>query len=238
MTIMWSFLTPGTRGALFAVTTVVMLTVGTHTALAQYGGLGPSASNPSSLSGGGAASQLGPGGSIKAPPPTPAALPGAAARSDRVAPSQGVVIADPTDALFDSVNRGDIATARDAIDRGADLDGRNLLGMTPLDLAVDLGRNDITFLLLSLRGADSRPRGGPGVQVAKAGQGAKAGQMAKAQTAKVQTAKAGKPAPSHASVAARAPTTAPATQAAPQLFAGNGGTPNPGVGFLGFDNRH
>ena len=60
----------------------------------------------------------------------------------------------PTDALFDAINRGDIATARDAISRGADLQGQNILGMTPLELSIDLGRNDISFLLLSMRAAD------------------------------------------------------------------------------------
>ena len=29
----------------------------------------------------------------------------------------------PTDALFDAINRGDIAAARDALNRGADLNG-------------------------------------------------------------------------------------------------------------------
>jgi hypothetical protein len=239
MLTMQPFATPPRLVTLLSLTVVLMLAVGMPTARAQYGGLGPSASNPASLSGSGASSQIGPGPSIKGPAPTPAALPGAAARSDRVAPSQGVVIANPTDALFDAVNRGDIVSARDAIDRGADLDGHNVLGMTPLDLAVDLGRNDITFLLLSLRSGDSRPGLGAGSQTAKNGQPAKPG----------LAAKTGKPAPGHASatghttMAAR-PATPPARQAAPamavspRLFAGDGGTPNPGVGFLGFDNKH
>ena len=59
---------------------------------------------------------------------------------------------EPTEALFDAINRGDIGTARDAISRGADLHGHNVLGMTPLELSVDLGRNDISFMLLSMRG--------------------------------------------------------------------------------------
>ena len=65
---------------------------------------------------------------------------------------------EPNDELFDAINRGDIAAARDAISRGADLSGRNVLGMTPMELSVDLGRNDISFLLLSMRGGD---KGGP-----------------------------------------------------------------------------
>ena len=46
---------------------------------------------------------------------------------------------EPNDALFDAINRGDIAAARDAISRGADLGARNILGMTPMELSVDLG---------------------------------------------------------------------------------------------------
>ena len=66
----------------------------------------------------------------------------------------------PNDALFDAINRGDIAAARDALSRGAELDAHNLLGMTPMELSVDLGRNDISFLLLSyrVRTAGRRPR--------------------------------------------------------------------------------
>ncbi len=96
-------------------------------------------------------------------PPPPPAVPGARARAESVAPAdRSAADLPPTEALFDAINRGDIVTARDAISRGADLDGTNLLGLTPLELSVDLGRNDISFLLLSLRGsgagsAGSRP---------------------------------------------------------------------------------
>ena len=173
------------------------------------------------------------------PPP---ALPGAVSRSDRVAPAQGAPIADPTEALFDAINRGDIASARDAIDRGADLNGQNVLGLSPLDVSVDLGRNDITFLLLSLRGADSRPgpnqtAQGTGPGTAHGGPNAKPGATRAVTPGKTSTA-------GQTRAAARAPATTPAKQvvqaapAAPRLFAGDGGTPNPGVGFLGFDARH
>ena len=81
------------------------------------------------------------------------ALPGAT-------PGRGVTPADksvadlaPNDALFDAINRGDIGEARDAVNRGADINAENVLGMRPLELSVDLSRNDITFYLLSLRGA-------------------------------------------------------------------------------------
>ena len=76
----------------------------------------------------------------------------------------------PTAALFDAINRGDIIAARDALNRGADLNAQNVLGMTPIDLSVDLGRNDITFLLLSMRsgsdqaGAETGRRARPGAR--------------------------------------------------------------------------
>jgi hypothetical protein len=194
----------------------------------------PSGSNPSSLVGP-PPSIAKPGeASIKPPQAPPDALPGAVPRADRVAPAQGAPITDPTEALFDAVNRGDIASARDAIDRGADLEGHNVLGMTPLDLSVDLARNDISFLLLSLRNGEIRPgrRGPPPATQATA---------------------AAKPPPDKSKPAARPPAKpsakqlAAATQpgqvaqpaaVAPRLFAGDGGTPDPAVGFLGFDNRH
>ena len=93
----------------------------------------------------------------KAKIPPPPAVPGATARPGTVTPAERAT-ADlpPTEALFDAINRGDIMTARDAVARGADIDASNLLGLTPLELSVDLSRNDITFLLLSLRGGGSR----------------------------------------------------------------------------------
>ena len=91
-----------------------------------------------------------------APVRKPSALPGARGPQGQVAPAERPA-ADlkPTEALFDAVNRGDLAAARDAIGRGAELEGRNILGLTPLDLAIDLGRNELTFLLLSMRGTAS-----------------------------------------------------------------------------------
>ena len=43
--------------------------------------------------------------------------------------------------------------------RGADLDARNVLGLTPTDAAVDQGRTEIMFFLLSVRGGTRS--GGP-----------------------------------------------------------------------------
>jgi len=93
-------------------------------------------------------------------PPAPA-LPGTA-NAAPAAPSDTLPTdMPPTEALFDAINRGDIEAVRDAINRGADIRGQNVLGMTPTELSVDLGRNDITFLLLSERGADPAPSGPP-----------------------------------------------------------------------------
>ena len=111
----------------------------------------------------------------------------------------------PNDALFDAINRGDLAAAKDAVNRGAQLDAHNVLGQTPTDAAIDLSRNDITFLLLSLRGAVSSSR-------------------------PTQTAlAAGKPGKG------RGKATRVAAQHAPvHVAAGDRGTPNPAVGFTGF----
>src|SRR5262249_3774150 len=76
--------------------------------------------------------------------PPPPALPGTKPAGEAAAPTQLPSDMSPTDALFDAINRGDVATAREAVNRGANLEGHNLLGLTPLELAVDLGRNDIS----------------------------------------------------------------------------------------------
>lgn len=63
---------------------------------------------------------------------------------------------EPTLLLFTAINEGNVPYVRDAINRGADLEGHNILGQTPLDMAIDLNRNPITFLLLSLRSNKNR----------------------------------------------------------------------------------
>jgi hypothetical protein len=153
----------------------------------------------------------------------PAALPGAQSNASRVTPSSGKPSAEmsPNDALFDAINRGDIADARDAINRGAELDAPNILGLTPIDLAVDLGRNDITLLLLSMRGTTSTARTGkPSAHVA----------AADAKSARPAAAPAVHPTPR---LAAAKPTPAdPPVRR--QLVSTDPGTPAPQVGFLGF----
>ena len=162
-----------------------------------------------------------------APPP---ALPGAASRGGSPAPAaQTPSDMSPNDALFDAINRGDLAAARDALSRGAQLDAHNTLDMTPMELAVDLGRNDIAFLLLSMRS--------PGTgTAAPAGPAAGAARPAAAGSPPVAAGPA-KPASRRMVVAAKesAPVTPPAPPEHARLFAHDGGAPIPGIGFLGFD---
>lgn len=155
--------------------------------------------------------------------PAPPALPGSRAEPTAVAPAERTA-ADmpPTEALFDSINRGDLPGARDAIARGADLQGSNVLGLSPLELSVDLGRNEISFLLLSLRGGSgfSAARGTEPAAEPKPPSRAERLALARAERAE-RTQVAARPA-------------ANAAPRAPRLFAGDGGTPIPQAGFLGF----
>ena len=167
---------------------------------------------------------MGGGGGKEQPPPRskpalPPALPGAASTGSAAPATHIPTDMAPTDALFDAINRGDIGTARDAINRGADLSGQNVLGMTPLELSIDLGRNDISFLLLSMRsGEDVRGRQAPARQTA----------------GKPPPTKQAKQAPPHPS--SRVAAAAPAPSQTARLFSGDGGAPNPNAGFLGFDS--
>ncbi|HVC63022.1 MAG TPA: ankyrin repeat domain-containing protein [Acetobacteraceae bacterium] len=149
------------------------------------------------------------------PPP---AVPGAASHADSVAPATQIPTdMSPNAALFDAINRGDIAAARDALSRGAELEARNVLGLTPMELSVDLGRNDISFLLLSYRGSDS----GPGAPTR-----ANAAPLA---SPPETTAKSVRRRP-----VIQAKAVVPAAPRTPRLFANDGGTPVVGAGFLGF----
>jgi hypothetical protein len=163
--------------------------------------------------------QATPGKAEVAPAPV---LPGTKPASEAAAPSVTAADMTPTDTLFDAINRGDLAAARDAINRGANMGGENILGLTPLELSVDLGRNDISFLLLSMRGDDGtshRPasEGGAANEADLSG-----GNALKARHSRI------------AAVATREPAEDP-TVVAPRLYFGDGGTPIPTAGFLGFD---
>ena len=153
-----------------------------------------------------------------APREPPPALPGVAARRG-VAPIPAETppsAMNPNDALFDGINRGDIATVRDAVARGADVNARNALGLTAVDAAIDQGRPEIMFYVLSVRGTagyappppDSMPLRGPPVRTRT-------------------------PPPTQARQAPAQPVNAPPRL--PQLWQANGGAPQPSIGFLGFD---
>lgn len=145
-------------------------------------------------------------------PALPPGLPGAHDDRGGAAPSSELAAAmTPEDALFDAVNRGDVAGARAALARGADVEGRNILGLTPIELAVDLGRNDMTFLLLSMR--SGTPQGHS------------------TRSAAMKTA-APPPMPVHQPPPAAARTVA--SNPMPVRYTNDPGAPAPAAGFLGF----
>ena len=146
----------------------------------------------------------------------PPALPGVAARRGQApipaeTPPSGM---NPNDALFDGINRGDIGTVRDAVSRGADVNARNALGLTAVDAAVDQGRPEVMFYVLSVRGMAGNAA--PPQQ----------GMPTRGPAPRVRT-----PPP----VREAALPVAAATPRLPQLWQSNGGAPQLGIGFLGFD---
>ena len=158
--------------------------------------------------------QVGPGG------PAPA-LPGLAARR-APAPIAGDPAANlsPNAALFDAISRGDLGAARDAVGRGASLEARNALGLSPLDAAVDQGRNDIVFYLLSTRDM---------------GRGPVISEPSAAGLATPRAAATPAPRPQATQPAAAVAAAAPAAPRNARLWAGDGGTARAEIGFLGFD---
>lgn len=184
---------------------------------------------PLLLAGGSAAAQVagGGGGPSQAPAPVAAApaLPGLAARrAPAPIPSESTAALSPNAALFDAVARGDLAAARDAVARGANLEARNELGLTALDAAVDRGRHDIAFYLLSARDLSRRPA--PAV-LPPGGLGGPPPAAAAGVTPRVAAAPARR-APDPAA-------TQPAVPRNARLWASDGGAPRPEMGFLGFD---
>jgi hypothetical protein len=161
----------------------------------------------------------------RAPPP---ALPGLAARrAPEPIPGDPNANLSPTAALFDAINRGDLPAARDAVTRGASLEERNVLGMTALDAAIDQGRNDIMFFLLSARATARGPAPPPEASLSPAQRAARDRALqAEAERAAQAAARA------QGAVAGRA---GPPPLIRPRLFANDGGTPRPDIGFLGFD---
>lgn len=160
-------------------------------------------------------------------PPIPG-LPGLMGRQN-VAPIPADVppaSMNPNDALFDGINRGDMATVRDAIARGADVGARNALGLTALDSAVDQARPDIMFYLLSVRGGATNAAPPPDGEAAPP-RAARGRREALPREEREPRGRRG------AVEAEAAP--APTARQLPVLWAGNGGAPQPELGFLGFD---
>lgn len=151
----------------------------------------------------------------------PSALPGARPGRGAAPVDKSVADLSPNDALFDAINRGDIGEARDAVSRGADIHAENVLGMTPLELSVDLSRNDITFFLLSLRGASGGALS-PKAAVAAAASGGPAVTVKPAAKVTKLAGKAARPKPASASSKPYA------------ISDADPGRPDPQAGFLGF----
>jgi len=158
----------------------------------------------------------------QAPPP---ALPGATPGLGAAPADKSTADMSPTDALFDAINRGDIASARDALSRGADVGGRSVLGMTPLDLSIDLSRNDITFLLLSMQPGSPMP---PSLAHAAPPPGGKKPALPPNSAAAEAALLSSKPS---LKATAKAPSR-PVQYAGPAPS--DPGTPAPQAGFLGF----
>lgn len=165
-----------------------------------------------------------------APPPV---LPGTKGPSEAAAPTSAPSEMSPTEALFDAINRGDMAAARDAVNRGGELDGRNVLGMTPLDLSVDLGRNDISFMLLSMRGDSASARAQARVGALT---GARMGGSASARNGAEPEAPRAATRARMVAGSSRAPVDEyeEPSYSTPHYSSGGGGAPIPAAGFLGF----
>ncbi|MBB5694620.1 ankyrin repeat domain-containing protein [Muricoccus pecuniae] len=179
-----------------------------------------------------------------APRPPPPALPGLAGRRavEPIPADKPGINLSPNDALFDAINRGDLAAAREAMARGADLNARNQLGLTPVDTAVDQGRNEIVFYLLSARGsAGSGPTIAPS-EPAPPPQAARRGRAGR-DPAAPPVLEEREEAPGRVSGLLSDPprgrgsagAAAPVAPVRARLFAGDGGAPRPEIGFLGFD---
>jgi hypothetical protein len=183
------------------------------------------------------------GSGIGAPQPSVPGLPGARPANVIKRGSISADLLSPNDELFDAIDRGDTSAARDAIARGAELDATNAVGQTPIDESVSLGRNEITFLLVTLLHA-----GGSAITDAQ-------GPMAmpppntlglsnkdeKAVSTPVSFFGSETPATTtrhrnhYYASASQSPTEAPASAPAPAPSYGDTtGTPVPSAGFVGF----
>ncbi len=153
-------------------------------------------------------------------------LPGTKASPEAAAPTASPTDMSPTEALFDAINRGDLPAAREAVNRGAELRGENVLGLSPLELSVDLGRNDISFMLLSMRGEDASSRA-----TARRGSDQRAVVQADAVLRGARAPRAN--ARSRATAISAEVPDEPVVES-PRFYSGDGGAPIPAAGFLGF----
>jgi len=200
-----------------------------------------------------AAAQFGrtPGGSAVPRPqqeaarPPPPGLPGLQyRRGPEAIPADPNANLSPTEGLFDAINRGDLPAARDAVNRGADLDARNVLGLKPEEAAVDQNRNDILFYLLSVRGLyrNSGPPDAAAQAAARTGRTPRNAREARAAepvegeapAPRGRRTRGGEQAPAGPSLD-RSISAGPAAPRNPRLWAGDGGAAQPDLGFLGFD---
>jgi hypothetical protein len=165
---------------------------------------------------------LAPAPAMAQQPPSPGAQPPASQVPGARAPRQGTA----TEQLFDAINQGEIEDVRASVGAGADIGARNVLGLTPLDLAIDLGRTDVALYLMSLgRVRDRALAPLPQDTATQRDLARGAAQQRRAEEAAIEAALRQRgPAVSGQGIVAVAP-----------LWQGNGGTPNPGIGFLGFD---
>jgi len=143
----------------------------------------------------------------------PSALPGA--ESSEQESGHANLDLNPTAALFDAINRGSLGAAKEALNRGADMNGKNVLDQTPLDMSIDLSRNDITFLLLSMRTYNPDGR-----------------MTASTNHGDIETDKNGN---GHLTINGKG--SKDVAMAAGPHYDTSGGAPKPDIGFLGFAGR-
>jgi hypothetical protein len=149
----------------------------------------------------------------ESPPP---ALPGGSGIDTNSQSQVQIDNENPTTVLFTAINHNNYAEARAAISRGANLNARNALGETPIEMSVALNHNNITFMLLSMRAAD----GGGGAVAAPA---------------PIPVMTTNGPAGFHARPKPQAPAVRQMHVSQPVPAGQPGGVPNPSAGFLGFN---
>ena len=148
--------------------------------------------------------------------PPPPALPGGSGINPDSQSQVQIDNENPTKVLFTAINHNNYAEARAAISRGARLNAQNALGETPIEMSVALNRNNITFMLLSMRAADG---------------GASAASPAPAMATPIVSVGT----PIHARVKQRAPSVDQTPAFRPPSISQSLGVPNPAAGFLGFN---